>query len=525
MNSEKCYNVIMKSESEYIAENIALNKRIQELERMLYDANRKIEEQNREILSLKEKLNIKAAKAFVPSTETEASMEIDEAEGIIEEERKRKSQKGIAKKKKRYSADELEKKVSRTEYVDPEEKVCPRCGEELVEASRSVSYKLIYHKAFLEVVKVVKRSFKCPHCNSVDNRLYCGKAGDPFPRSLMTPSLASFVMNAKFVLGVPFERISNFVMEKLGVPMSKQVLAHTVEASALLLSHIVERMKEDLLLSQAIHADETTLVISRKPESDKDRKKSYMFVYLPSFYSPDQMAIYSFNKTRAIDKTKGLLGNYAGYLVCDDYAGYKSLIKDNPNIRLQYCFSHARRRFVDILKSMKQENRKGTVSCQMVSYLDRIFKMEREYREIGLTPDEILERRKLEHPPVLEKIEELMNKTATQSGTSLDKAMSYIRDNFEYMKTYLESGYVEVSNNAAERCVKPFVVLRKVFQTCGSYDGAGFTGDIFTLVRSAMINGLDPQGYLEYCLCHYKDAAVEELLPYNRELRKKFPLK
>ena len=56
--------------------------------------------------------------------------------------------------------------------------------------------------------------------------------------------------------------------------MSKQVLAHAAEFSALLLSHIVERMKEDLLSAQAIHADETTLVISRKPESDKDRKKS-----------------------------------------------------------------------------------------------------------------------------------------------------------------------------------------------------------------------------------------------------------
>ena len=52
-----------------------------------------------------------------------------------------------------------------------------------------------------------------------------------------------------------------------------------------------------------------------------------------------------------------------------------------------------------------------------------------------------------------------MKETVTQPGTSLDREMCYIRDNFVNMKTYLESGYVEVSNNAAERCVKPFVVL------------------------------------------------------------------
>ena len=523
--NKKCYNIYMKSESQYIAENIKLRKRIQELERMLFIANQKINEQNKEILSLREQLDIKSAKIFAPSTETESFLQIDEAEGILEEEKKEIRLKKSVKKKKRYSVDELENKVSRIEYIDPEEKVCPKCGEELVEASSSISYKLVYHKGFLEVVKVVRRNYKCPRCNGVDNKLYSRKLDDPFPRSLMTPSLAAFILNTKFVLGVPFERISNFIMEKLGVPMSKQVLAHAAEFSALLLSHIVERMKEDLLSAQAIHADETTLVISRKPESDKDRKKSYMFVYLPSFYSPYQMAIYSFNKTRSIGKTKELLEKYNGYLICDDYAGYKSIANDNPNIKLQYCFSHARRRFVDILKSMKQENRKGTVSYQMVSYIDQIFEMERKYRKEGLTPDEILEHRKTEHPPILNKIEKLMKETVTQPGTSLDRAMSYIRDNFVNMKTYLESGYVEVSNNAAERCVKPFVVLRKVFQTCGSYDGASFTGDLFTLIRSAMINGLDPQAYLEYCLCHYADTPVENLLPYHRELKEKFPLK
>ena len=153
--------------------------------------------------------------------------------------------------------------------------------------------------------------------------------------------------------------------------------------------------------------------------------------------------------------------------------------------------------------------------------MDRLCEMERGYREERLTPDEILERRKKEHPPVLEKIEKLMKETQTAKGSSLDTAMNYLRDNFECMKTYLESGYVEISNNAAERCVKPFVVLRKVFQTCGSYSGAEITGDIFSLVRSAIINGLDPRKYFEYCLEHYDDTPAEELVPYYRPLKEK----
>ena len=48
-------------------------------------------------------------------------MQIDEAEGILEEEKKEKQTNKGKKQKQRYSVDELEKKVSKTIYIDPDE--------------------------------------------------------------------------------------------------------------------------------------------------------------------------------------------------------------------------------------------------------------------------------------------------------------------------------------------------------------------------------------------------------------------
>ena len=62
---------------------------------------------------------------------------------------------------------------------------------------------------------------------------------------------------------------------------------------------------------------------------------------------------------------------------------------------------------------------------------------------------------------------------------------------------------------------------RRKNKICGSYNGAEITGDIFSLVRSAIINGLDPRKYFEYCLEHYDDTPAEELVPYYRPLREK----
>ena len=83
---------------------------------------------------------------------------------------------------------------------------------------------------------------------------------------------------------------------------------------------------------------------------------------------------------------------------------------------------------------------------------------------------------------------------------------------------YLSEPYLELSNNLAERCVKPFVVARKVFQTSGSEAGARYTVALFSIIRTAIINGLDPYRYLEYALENVGRKPVEDIVPYSKNL-------
>ena len=74
----------------------------------------------------------------------------------------------------------------------------------------------------------------------------------------------------------------------------------------------------------------------------------------------------------------------------------------------------------------------------------------------------------------------------------------------------LSEPYLELSNYLADRCV----VARKVFQTSGSEAGAR----LFSIVRTAMINGLDPYRYLEYALENVGRKPIEAILPYSKDL-------
>ena len=62
---------------------------------------------------------------------------------------------------------------------------------------------------------------------------------------------------------------------------------------------------------------------------------------------------------------------------------------------------------------------------------------------------------------------------------------------FTYLTNYLKDGQLEISNNRAERSIKPFVIDRKNFLF-------GMTGSavMFSLIRTAVENDLDPYKYL-----------------------------
>ena len=83
----------------------------------------------------------------------------------------------------------------------------------------------------------------------------------------------------------------------------------------------------------------------------------------------------------------------------------------------------------------------------------------------------------------------------------------------------MDNGFVEMTNNTAERAVKPFVVQRKVFQTSGSYAGARYTGKIFSIIQTCLINNVNVEKYLEYVLKNINRKPIEELLPYSKEIK------
>ena len=61
-------------------------------------------------------------------------------------------------------------------------------------------------------------------------------------------------------------------------------------------------------------------------------------------------------------------------------------------------------------------------------------------------------------------------------------------------------GRLELSNNRAERSVRPFAIGRKNWLFSNTPLGAKISAVIYSLVETAKTNGLNPAKYLEYLL-------------------------
>ena len=105
------------------------------------------------------------------------------------------------------------------------------------------------------------------------------------------------------------------------------------------------------------------------------------------------------------------------------------------------------------------------------------------------------------------------------SGKSpLAGAIRYALTRLPRLRPYLEHGHLEIDNNAAERAIRGIALGRKNYLFVGSPAGGKAAAIAYTLIETAKLNDVDPQGWLADTLARIPDCKitkVDDLLPWN----------
>lgn len=145
---------------------------------------------------------------------------------------------------------------------------------------------------------------------------------------------------------------------------------------------------------------------------------------------------------------------------------------------------------------MPPKDQAGSLALKGKQYCDRLFEIERTLE--GCTPEERHRKRQELANPVLNEFFSWLSSLRPAPKSGLGKAVHYALEQWNYLKRYLLDGRLELSNNRAERSIKPFVIDRKNFLFANTSGGAKASAVTFSIIETAKENGLNPFAYLTY---------------------------
>lgn len=349
------------------------------------------------------------------------------------------------------------------------------------------------------------------------------QSDDPYHNSVATASLVSSLTMLKYIYGVPIYRIaehSSIEGFHINATTLDQILQKGMADLKPLADLILKKVMESS--SSVIHADETVL---RVVEDGSGKR----YVYQMSTSRFDAPATYfDYTGSRSSDEIKDIFHDGKKYTIsCDGFGGYEKLRKNNPEkFTIQSCNFHSRKMFVAANDALDKEARENSVSGTVIRKYGEIFHEEERIRDFP--PQKRLKARKRPaYRKLVKELIETIESIQAEKDSLLDDAKNYFLDRRDTLFTYLENGYLDMTNNLAERKFRLLIMARQNFLLCRTAESAKRMTDCYSLVSTAMDYGIDLFSYLTFVFEQLKRGCrdYESLCPWNEEILKKYGLK
>lgn len=412
------------------------------------------------------------------------------------------------------------------EHELPEtERVCPDCGSELHTMGREIREDLKVIPAKAVVVRHVRHVYACRNCEDTSDHVPVVKADMPEPvikGGFASPETIAHIASQKFMMASPLYRQEQ-EWKQNGIQLSRQTMSNwLIKASTDWLEPIYEEMKSRLCEHNVLHGDETVLQVLKEPGKTV-QSKSYMWLYRTSGEAKYQIVLYDYQPDRKHTHPEEFLKGFSGYLHADGYDGYHKLPE---NITIVGCWAHLRRKLFDALKILPKDKQLDSNAAKGVAYCDRLFHFEKQFAL--MTPEKRLKERERLSRPLVDEFYDWIGHLNALPNTLLGKAAYYAQSQRKYLERYLLDGRLEISNNRAERSIKPFVIGRKNWLFNNTPNGARASAVYYSLVVTARENGLNPFEYLTWILTNMPNlgkpgyaTSIEDFLPGSAALPKK----
>ena len=323
----------------------------------------------------------------------------------------------------------------------------------------------------------------------------------PIPKGNAGAGLLAHILISKFVDHLPFYRQAQ-IFKRQQLTISESTIGGWFNASCRLLEPLYETLKNKMLSTDYLMADETPIPVQTRDKPGATHK-GYHWVY----YDPgNKLVLFDYQKTRGREGPDELLKNFVGFLQTDAYTAYNNL-RNRANIIQMACMAHARRKFEHAL------NNDPALATEALVMFGKLYEIERDAREQNLSHDDIKALRQEKSLPVLLQMEawlkEKMNLVLPKSA--IGQAIAYTLALWPRLTRYIEQGRFNIDNNLTENSIRPVALGRKNYMFAGSHAAAQHAAIVYSLLATCKINNVEPFEWLSKTLSQISDHPVNQL--------------
>ncbi len=396
---------------------------------------------------------------------------------------------------------------------------CPKCGlafNSLVDSEDSQVLE-IEVKAYRRVIHRRRYSASC-QCGCVDGIVCAAAPTRLIERGKFGISVWTSVLLDKFLYGRPSQRLLQDLADH-GLHMSAGTLTGGLQAIAPLFKPLDTALQLKLRSEPYWHADETRWAVFVDVQG-KVGHRWYLWVFHSS-----SVVHYVIDQTRAADVIVAeLVGVDKGVISCDRYSGYKRFARLNPGVVLAFCWAHVRRDFLVLANSYPQS---ADWALQWVDMIGQLYHLNATRLKTGVdSPERVAAQHDLEQALLqmaMRCASEVANHELFPPAAKVLESMTL---HWSGLTVFVNSPWVDMDNNMAERDIRGPVVGRKNFYGSGSEESAQLAATMYGTLATMKLWGLNARTWLAQYLQACADNGnqppedINAFLPWQMDARR-----
>ena len=392
--------------------------------------------------------------------------------------------------------------------VEPAKRICPHCQVEatLLRYEETSLIERVVNS--LVVLKNMQEILSCPKCK--EYVVTAEKPCPPFPGSYAGPCLISSVIVDKFADALTnYRQTRRFRRQNAIIPRSTQ--CDWVIASSLTVEPLYELLKREVLSSKVVQTDDSRVKIQDRRLKGKMRKGK-MTSYVGDRNHP--LNFFDFSPNLSFDKNKEVLKDFRGVVQADAANGFDELFEEDSGRTELGCNAHSRRKYWQCAQDEAYE----VICGEILDIYRELYKIEQDVR--NKVPEQRLAARQSQSKPLTDKLYEkvVALKGSLNPTNPLMKAVAYTLNHWDALIRFLDDPDFEIDNNACERSIKLWVLIRKNSLFVGSDAGGKAAAIHLSFVSSCNRLAIDPLEYLTDVYTRInsmKTSELHQLLPHH----------